>query len=75
MLFDFSNSAFDVYKSGTTTGEGLKNVMIFLNEHFTMDEIDEMIKETDLNGGSVMLAALLLTLSFENTVTYYSVLL
>lgn len=46
-----------------------------LNEHLTEDEIDEMIREADLDGGSVMLAALLLSLLFENIVTYYSGLL
>jgi Ca2+-binding EF-hand superfamily protein len=51
------NSAFDTDKSGNISREELKNVMNSLNEHLTEDEIDEMIREADLDGGSVMLAA------------------
>ena len=56
----FLNSAFDADKSGSISREELKNVMNSLNEHLTEDEIDEMIREADLDGGSVMLAVLLL---------------
>ncbi|KAG2181677.1 hypothetical protein INT44_008492 [Umbelopsis vinacea] len=49
--------AFDADKSGTISREELKNVMDSLNEHLTEDEIDEMIREADKDGGKVILAA------------------
>ncbi|CAO3658281.1 unnamed protein product [Umbelopsis ramanniana] len=42
--------AFDTDKSGNISREELKNVMNSLNEHLTEDEIDEMIREADLDG-------------------------
>jgi calmodulin len=56
-FYVFLNSAFDADKSGTISREELKNVMNSLNEHLTEDEIDEMIREADKDGGNVILAA------------------